>query len=189
MPLTFDYLRSVIPGTIIKPPGLEWKDDNTVFFHYPALQTDWGEIRLLLHFLDEGRFLQFRSIDFFTLSEEQRIREKQIAVLLKNNYMKKTVKFAHDPEDGEVCLFVDYPVLDATTLSAAFFERILGTIRLAGGETLRELLTAREDYCLVQEPAGGMQYGRKDKKMLKTVLRFFYGHLVRVLPFCMLLVM
>jgi hypothetical protein len=139
MPITAEKLREVLPGHLVEPPGLRWRTGDHTFFHYPPLETDWGEIRLLVHLLDEGRFLQFRSIDLFTLCEKQRIRERQTEIILAHNYRKKTVQFGFDPEDGEVCLYVDLPIIDNKELTRKLMERILASIRVSGGDILREL--------------------------------------------------
>jgi hypothetical protein len=139
MSITIEQLREALPGVLVEPPGLRWRSGDHTFFHYPPLETDWGEIKLLVHLLDEGRFLQFRSIDLFAVSEKQRIRERQTEIILAHNYRKKTVQFGYDPEDGEVCLYVDLPIMDNTSVTRRLMERILASIRVSGGDILREL--------------------------------------------------
>ena len=145
MGVTVEAIREALPGVIVEPPGMVWRTGDQTFFHYPPMETDWGEIRLLIHVLDEGRFLQFRSIDLFTLSENQRIRERQTETILAHNYRKKTVKFGFDPEDGETCLYVDLPFVDNTEITRKLMERILSSIRVSGGDILRELKLTQQN--------------------------------------------
>ena len=170
MAIKVEDLRKVLPGVLVEPPGLKWHGGDSTFFHYPAIETDWGEIRLLLNLLDEGRFLQFRSIDLFTLSDNQRLREKQVEIILTHNYRKKTVQFAYDPEDDEVCLYVDLPLLDNTELTRSLMERIFASIRVSGGDILRELkLTVKSG-----PPSADQKPHVPEKKLLSALLRRFF---------------
>ncbi len=178
MALTVEKLKEALPGVLIAPPGLRWQGGDRTFFHYPPLETDWGEIRLMVNLFDGGRFLQFRSIDLFTLSENQRVRERQIEIILSHNYWKKTVQFGFDPEDGETCLYVDIPVLDATSVSRPLMERVLASIRVSGGDLLRELkTTAEEAPPPVAVPQGAVEESRW-VKLLRRSLRVFFGRYV-----------
>lgn len=175
MPLTPEQLCQIMPGKLVKPPGLKWDPSIMVFFHYPHLETDWGDIRLLVNLIDEGRLLQFRSINLFMLSDNQRVREQQIEIILANNYNKKSVKFAHDPEDGEVCLFVDIPVLDNERLSRKLMERLLASIRISGGNILRELKSTVENGPIAAKEAPPREKPSWMRNMLRKGLRLLYG--------------
>lgn len=173
MAISVEQLRESLPGVLVEPPGLRWHGEDRTFFHYPPLETDWGEIRLLVQLCDGGRFLQFRSIDLFTLSENMRARQQQIELIVSHNYWKKTVQFGFDPEDGEVCLYVDLPLMDNSTVSRRLMERILATVRISGGDLLRELKLKAEQ---VPAPAEEMQPGeswwvRVLRKSLRLVFR------------------
>lgn len=178
MAVTFETIREAIPGVLVEPPGMRWRSGDRTFFHYPPLQTDWGEIRLLVHLLDEGRFLQFRSIDLFTLSENQRSREKQIEILLAHNYRKKTVQFGFDPEDGETCLYVDLPLVDNSEVTRKLMERVLASIRVSGGDILRELKLTQENAppSAVRREAGPGE--PRWARLIRKPLRLFFGRMV-----------
>lgn len=178
MAITAEQLRSAVPGVLVEPPGLRWRSGDRTFFHYPPLETDWGEIRLLVHLLDEGRFLQFRSIDLFTLSENQRVREQQTEIILSHNYRKKTVQFGLDPEDGEACLYVDLPISDNTEVSRKLMERVLASIRVSGGDILRELKLTAESA--PASAAYRREVPRENvlARVLRAALRLIFGRLI-----------
>ncbi|HAK96555.1 MAG TPA: hypothetical protein DCM87_16585 [Planctomycetes bacterium] len=178
MAITVARLKEALPGVLVEPPGLRWNPGDTPFFYYPPLETDWGQIRLLVHLQDEGRFLQFRSIDLFTLSENQRVREQQIEILLAHNYRKKSVQFGYDPEDGEVCAYVDLPVLDNEEISRRLMERVLTSIRLSGSDLLRELRQTEKTAPLPAEPPAKPGKEKLLKTLIRRVCRLVYGKLI-----------
>ncbi len=179
MAITPEQLHDALPGVLVEPPGLKWRTGDCTFFHYPPLETDWGEIRLLVHLFDEGRFLQFRSIDLFTLSDNQRIRERQTEIILMHNYRKKTVQFGFDPEDGETCLYVDLPLIDCTDISRKLMERILASIRVSGGDILRELkLTAEKAPPSAVRSREVAPRESRWVKLLRVPMRLLFGRFV-----------
>jgi hypothetical protein len=178
MAITIEKLREALPGVLVEPPGLRWRSGDHTFFHYPPLETDWGEIKLLVHLLDEGRFLQFRSIDLFAMSEKQRIKERQTEILLAHNYRKKTVQFGYDPEDGEVCLYVDLPIMDNTAVTRKLMERILASIRVSGGDVLRELKGTLEKSAPETNRREEERPEKRWRAWLRRPFRFFLGDLV-----------
>jgi hypothetical protein len=178
MAITAEQLKHALPGVLVEPPGLKWNPSDCPFYYYPPLQTDWGQIRLLVHLQDEGRFLQFRSIDLFTLSESQRVREKQIELMLAQNYRKKTVQFGFDPEDGEVCAYVDLPVLDNEKISRRLMERVLTSIRLACSDILRELRQTEKAAPPSAETAPKPGKEKLVKTLIQRLCRVFYGKLL-----------
>ena len=178
MAITVARLKEALPGILVEPPGLRWNPGDTPFFYYPPLETDWGQIRLLVHLQDEGRFLQFRSIDLFTLSENQRVREQHIEILLAHNYRKKSLQFGYDPDDGEVCAYVDLPFLDNEEISRRLMERVLTSIRLSGSDLLRELWQTERASPLPSEapPKAGKERGMA--VLLRRACRLVYGKLL-----------
>lgn len=178
MAITVAALKEALPGVLVEPPGLRWSSGDSAFFYYPPLETDWGQIKLLVHLQDEGRFLQFRSIDLFTLSENQRVREQQIEILLAHNYRKKSVQFGYDPDDGEVCAYVDLPLLDNEEVSRRLMERVLTSIRLSGSDLLRELRQTEKAAPLPDEPPPKPGKEKLLRTLVRRVCRLVYGRLV-----------
>ncbi len=178
MAITAEQLKQALPGVLVEPPGLKWNPGDSPFFYYPPLQTDWGQIRLLVHLQDEGRFLQFRSIDLFTLSESHRVKEKQIEILLAQNYRKKTVQFGYDPDDGEVCVYVDLPILDNESISRRLMERVLTSIRLACSDILRELRHTEKTAPPSAESPPKTGKEKLVKTLVQRLCRMFYGKLL-----------
>ena len=178
MAVTVAQLREALPGVLVEPPGLKWRSGDHTFFHYPPLKTDWGEIRVLVHLQDEGRYIQFRSIDLFTLSEKQRVRERQIEMLLIHNYRKKSVQFGFDPDDGEVCMYVDLPVLDGTEVTRRLMERVLASIRLSGADLLRELRHTVEETPAAPQNDTSDSPARTPVRLLRRVLRLCLSNFV-----------
>ena len=178
MAITTEQLKQALPGVLVEPPGLKWSSGDCPFFYYPPLQTDWGQVRLLLHLQDEGRFLQFRSIDLFTLSENQRVREKQIELMLAQNYRKKTVQFGFDPDDGEVCAYVDLLIQDNEQVTRRLLERVLTSIRLACSDLLRELRHTAKAEPSSAEPPPPSGKEKLVKTLVQRLCRVFYGKLL-----------
>jgi hypothetical protein len=84
-----------------------------------------GSYQFVMSLQLEGRFLQFRTVQYQRCAPDHRHAAALLRVLAEINYQLRFVKFGWDAKDGEVVAYGDVWLMDAG-LSQDQFTRVLG---------------------------------------------------------------
>ena len=91
----------------------------------------------------DGEFLQFRSIDYLHCPQGHQNLETTLQVLGEINYRLRLLKFGWDPADGEIAVFVDLWMMDAT-ITQGHFSRMANSFMSIMDDEYPRLLAAIE---------------------------------------------
>ena len=123
--------------------------------HRPVLMSggkgQFGSYRFVIILDDEGRFLQFRTMEYLNCPANHRNLGVLLRVLADLNYFMRFVKFGWDSKDGEIVAYGDIWLMDAK-LSKEQFLRVLGNF-----------LPSIDKYCprITQAMEKGQDIGRE----------------------------
>ena len=107
MALTFEQLQRLVKGEklnyFIAP------DRPMVRFGVTGL---YGRYEVVVHLQDDGRFLQFRTVNYHTCAEGDPNLHAVLQTMASLNYTTRLVKLGRDPSDGEIVAYADHWVMD-----------------------------------------------------------------------------
>ena len=115
MALSMDQLKALVDGI-----GLRYYVDprrDALMFSVRGTHIGY---QMLLVLEAEGRFLQFRSIEFMSCPKGHEHLNAVLKVMAAVNYQMRLVKHAWDVRDGEIVVLADLWVMDGTVTSAQF---------------------------------------------------------------------
>ncbi len=92
----------------------------------------------------DGEFLQFRSIDYLHCPQGHQNLETTLQVLGEINYRLRLLKFGWDPADGEIAVFVDLWMMDAT-ITQGHFSRMANSFMSIMDDEYPRLVAAIEN--------------------------------------------
>jgi hypothetical protein len=119
MAMTLDELRGMMDGC-----GLKYFVDP----NRPALMLGMralcGDFQFVAHLEEEGRFLQFRTLNFCRCPEDHPHLGAVLRVLATLDYQFRFLKFGWDRADGEIVAYGDVWLEDAK-VSPRQFRRLL----------------------------------------------------------------
>ncbi len=109
MALSFEDLQTIIKGAELN------------FFVHPqdpvlmvGVNGYTSHFQFTVNLMDEGSFLQFRSVNYLGLRNGHPHDDALRRLLLELNYQYRIVKFAWDIRDGEVAVYADLFLADNT---------------------------------------------------------------------------
>lgn len=101
----------------------------------------------------DGEFLQFRSIDYLHCPQGHPNLDTTLQVLGEINYRLRLLKFGWDPADGEIAVYVDLWMMDAT-VTQGHFSRMASAFMSIMDDEYPRLVAAIEEGVGVDSPDG-----------------------------------
>lgn len=101
----------------------------------------------------DGEFLQFRSIDYLHCPQGHPNLDTTLQVLGEINYRLRLLKFGWDPADGEIAVYVDLWMMDAT-ITQGHFSRMASAFMSIMDDEYPRLVAAIEEGVGVDSPGG-----------------------------------
>ena len=100
---------------------LKYDHDDGDLFIRTGFRTDDYEkdgrksVRLIIELSEEGRFIKFFAPKAYTMPKSASSFHKMalFQTLLQISWQTKMVQFEYDPDDGEVRVIVEFPLMDA----------------------------------------------------------------------------
>lgn len=148
MAITLDHTKQMLDEAEI---GWVEGPEQTLLFR---LGDGEEQLNIVLDLPSEGRIVQLRTVKML-MAPDLTHRNALLTALLSSNDKLKLIKFAFDPEDGEVCAYVDL-VLGEASLTERQFLRCISSLQHMAGNGLgrfREIVRSGEDPGLPVEMA------------------------------------
>ena len=121
MAITFAQLQD-----LMKKEGYNFylaQNEPTLRFWIRGL---FGQYDILVPLQDDGRFLQFRTMNYLTCPPQHLNLPGVLKTLLTINSQKRLIKFAWNPAEGEIVAYADIWLMD-NQLTQEQFSRMLGS--------------------------------------------------------------
>jgi len=151
MSLTLQQVKALVDGE-----GYRYFEDP----RRPALllgfEGQFGHYQMLILLADEGRFLQFRSMNYLYCPAAHPSLGEVLKALGDVNYRNRLIKLGWDPGDGELVAYADLWVQDGAVTEGQFkIMMITYLIALdhAYGRLRRALDTGKDPGDIPPEPA------------------------------------
>lgn len=119
MPMTMEQLQA-----LLREQDLKYFLDPDQPAVLLGVRGVHGTYRFVIAIQTEGRFLQFRTVDYLRCSRDHACSAEVLATLGAINFEKRLVKFGWDRSDGEIAAYADMWIEDGT-VTAQQFERML----------------------------------------------------------------
>lgn len=133
-------------------------DQDGVFLNMKGANNKY-QFKILIEL--EGNFLQFRSMDYLHCPKDHPNLSPTLQVLGEINYRLRLLKFGWDPTDGEIAVFVDTWMMDAT-ITQEMFNRMWNTFAQIMDDEYPRLKAAIDDGVGLEGPGGGEPGGARE---------------------------
>ena len=121
MALTLDQLQQLMKGEKLQ---YYIAPDRPVLRF--VIKGNFGKYEIIVHIPEDGHFLQFLTVDYLSCQKDNPNLGVVLQVLATVNYMKRLVKLAWDPTDGEIVAYADLWVMD-NQVTQEQFSRMMGS--------------------------------------------------------------
>lgn len=119
MALTFDQLQQLLKGEKL---NYYIAPDRPVARF--SARGYFGTYGVIVQLQDEGRFLQFRSVDYFTCTQDHPHLNAVLRTIAGLNFATRLRKIGWDARDGELAAYADHWVMDGTLTQAQFYAML-----------------------------------------------------------------
>ncbi len=117
---------------------------NALLFNFTGM---FARHQAVVSLQSDGTFLQFRSLGYSKCEPSHPNILAVLQVLGQINYLRKSVKFGWDPNDGEIVAYVDHAIEDGGVSQAQFHQLLwvfLVVIDLSSKRLADTLATGRD---------------------------------------------
>jgi hypothetical protein len=152
MTLTMERLKALVEGEDLRyyldPSG------NKLFLNARGVN---GSYQLLILLELDGRFIQFRSLNYQSCPEGHENLDATLRVLGGLNYQLRFVKFGWDPSDGEIVVYGDAWVEDGDLTQGQFGRMVHAFLSIMdlNNARIEQTIQTGEDPGEIGEGGGG----------------------------------